>query len=126
MPAEIIGVVGAGIVGLAVAREVIRRRPASMVVVFEKENRVAVHQTGHNSGVVHAGLYYTPGSLKATLCTRGAAMLREYVAEKSLPYNECGKLVVAIDDEDLARLDAIEARADRNAVPGLRRVDAAG
>jgi L-2-hydroxyglutarate oxidase len=126
MPDEVVGIVGAGIVGLAIGREVTRRRPGTKVVVLEKEDRVAKHQTGHNSGVVHAGLYYKPGSLKARLCTRGAAMIREYVTEKNLPYEECGKLVVAINDEDVTRLAAIEARADRNAVPGMRRVDAAG
>jgi L-2-hydroxyglutarate oxidase len=126
MADEVVGIVGAGIVGLAIGREITRRRPGTRVVVLEKEEAVAQHQTGHNSGVVHAGLYYQPGSLKARLCTRGAAMIREYVAEKRLPYEECGKLVVAIDDEDAVRLAAIEARADRNAVPGLRRLDAAG
>ncbi|WP_150236439.1 L-2-hydroxyglutarate oxidase [Nocardiopsis quinghaiensis] len=122
MTDEVVGIVGAGIVGLAVGREVIRRQPGTRVVVLEKEDRVAVHQTGHNSGVVHAGLYYKPGSLKARLCTRGRGMLREYCAERGLPYDECGKLVVAVDEDDVARLDDIYARADRNTVPGLRRV----
>ena len=122
MADEVIGIVGAGIVGLAVARELTRRRPGARVVVFEKEDRVAVHQTGHNSGVVHAGIYYRPGSLKATLCTRGRAMLREYCAERALAYEACGKLVVAVTPADVARLDALAARAGDNAVPGLRRV----
>jgi L-2-hydroxyglutarate oxidase LhgO len=91
-------------------------------VVLEKEDRVAVHQTGHNSGVVHAGIYYRPGSLKALLCARGGAMLREYCAERNLPYQECGKLVVAVDDDDVVRLDALAARAGVNLVPGLRRI----
>jgi L-2-hydroxyglutarate oxidase LhgO len=91
-------------------------------VVVEKESRVAVHQTGHNSGVVHAGIYYQPGSLKALLCTRGGAMLREYCAERKLPYDECGKLVVAVTPDDVTRLDALAARAGVNLVPGLRRV----
>jgi L-2-hydroxyglutarate oxidase LhgO len=89
---------------------------------MEKEDRVAAHQTGHNSGVVHAGIYYPPGSLKARLCTRGGAMLREYCAGRGLPYDECGKLVVALTGEDVARLDGLAARAGTNAVPGLRRV----
>lgn len=122
---ETIGVVGAGIVGLAVARELTRRRPATRVVVLDKEDRVAAHQTGHNSGVVHAGIYYPPGSLKARLCTRGAALLREYCADRALPYDECGKLVVAVDPAELARLDTLAARAAANGVPGLRRVGAA-
>ncbi len=116
------GVIGAGIVGLAIAGEITRRRPGTRVLVFEKEDRVAVHQTGHNSGVVHAGIYYPPGSLKARLCTRGAAMIREYCADRGLPYDECGKLVVAVTGEDVARLDALSSRAGLNAVPGLRRV----
>ena len=78
----VVGIVGAGIVGLALGREITRRRPGTRVVVLEKEDRVAAHQTGHNSGVVHAGIYYRPGSLKAELCTRGKAMLREYCAER--------------------------------------------
>lgn len=126
MADRVVAVVGAGIVGLAVAREIGRRRPGDRVVVLEKEDRVAVHQTGHNSGVVHAGIYYQPGSLKAVLCARGRAMLRDYCAERGLPYEECGKLVIAVDEEERARLDALEARAGHNAVPGLRRVDAAG
>ena len=126
MTEETVGVVGGGIVGLAVARELIRRRPGARVVVLEKEDRLAAHQTGRNSGVVHAGLYYKPGSLKAELCTRGRALLRDYCAEHRLPYDECGKLVVAVDTDELARFDALEQTARRNAVPGLRRVEAAG
>jgi L-2-hydroxyglutarate oxidase LhgO len=95
-------------------------------VVFEKEDRLASHQTGHNSGVVHAGIYYKPGSLKAVLCTRGRDLLRDYCAEHSIPYDECGKLVVAVDRSELGRFDALEATARRNGVPGLRRVDGAG
>ncbi|GIM89205.1 L-2-hydroxyglutarate oxidase [Paractinoplanes toevensis] len=117
-----VGIVGAGIVGLAIGRELTRRRPGTRVVVLEKEDRVAVHQTGHNSGVVHAGIYYRPGSLKALLCTRGGAMLREYCNERNLPYDECGKLVVAVTPDDVTRLDALAARAGINLVPGLRRV----
>jgi (S)-2-hydroxyglutarate dehydrogenase len=119
---EVVGIVGAGIVGLAVGREITRRRPGTRIVLLEKESRVAAHQTGHNSGVVHAGIYYRPGSLKAVLCTRGGAMLREYCADRRLPYDECGKLVVAVSADDVARLDALAARAGENSVPGLRRV----
>ena len=122
MADEVVGVVGAGIVGLAVARELTRRRPGVRVVVVEKEDRVAVHQTGHNSGVVHAGIYYRPGSLKARLCARGAAMLREYCAHRRLPYQQCGKVVVAVTEDEVARLDALAARAGDSLVPGLRRV----
>lgn len=122
MGEPVVGIVGAGIVGLAIGREIAHREPGTRVLVLEKERRVAVHQTGHNSGVVHAGVYYPPGSLKATLCTRGAAMLREHCADQGLPYEECGKLVVAVSDDDVARLDDLYRRADANAVPGLRRI----
>ncbi|HEX6325213.1 MAG TPA: L-2-hydroxyglutarate oxidase [Jiangellaceae bacterium] len=125
MADKVVGIVGAGILGLAIGREIALRRDGTRVVVLEKEGRVASHQTGHNSGVVHAGIYYPPGSLKATLCTRGAAMLREYCADRGLPYDECGKLVVAITEDEVARLDALYARADANAVPGLRRIGVA-
>jgi L-2-hydroxyglutarate oxidase LhgO len=125
MADKVVGIVGAGILGLAIGREIALRRDGTRVVVLEKEGTVAVHQTGHNSGVVHAGIYYPPGSLKATLCTRGAAMLREYCADRGLPYDECGKVVVAITGDEVARLDALYARADANAVPGLRRIGAA-
>jgi L-2-hydroxyglutarate oxidase LhgO len=125
MADKVVGIVGAGILGLAIGREIALRRDGTRVVVLEKEGRVASHQTGHNSGVVHAGIYYPPGSLKAILCTRGAAMLREYCADRGLPYDECGKLVVAITEDEVARLDALYARADANAVPGLRRIGAA-
>lgn len=126
MPARVTVVVGGGIVGLAVARELTRRRPGDQVVVLEREDRVAAHQTGHNSGVVHAGIYYAPGSLKARLCTRGRDLLRDYCTEHRIAYEECGKLVVAVDPDELGRLDALERTATANAVPGLRRVDAAG
>jgi L-2-hydroxyglutarate oxidase LhgO len=125
MAEDTIGIVGGGIVGLAVGRELGRRRPGARVVVFEKEPRLAAHQTGHNSGVVHAGIYYKPGSLKAQLCTRGRRLVEEYCAEHGLPYDECGKLVVAVDPGEMARFDALEQTARQNAVPDLRRVDAA-
>lgn len=115
-----IGIVGAGIVGLAVARRLARLRPDAQIVVMDKEHEVAVHQTGHNSGVVHAGLYYAPGSLKAELCRRGRVQLRDFCLERGLPYEECGKLVVARTAEELPALREIERRARENAVPGLR------
>ena len=119
-------VVGAGIVGLAVARELTRRRPGVEVVVLEKAAGIATHQTGHNSGVLHAGIYYAPGSLKARLCTRGRGLLEEYCADRGIPHRRCGKLVVAVDPEEMPRLDDLEERAGRNGVPGLRRVDGDG
>ncbi len=116
------GVVGGGIVGLAVAREILRRRPAETVIVFEKEAALGAHQTGHNSGVVHAGIYYRPGSLKARLCTRGRDLLKDFAAEHRIPFEECGKLVVAVEESELGRFDALEKTATANGVPGLRRV----
>jgi L-2-hydroxyglutarate oxidase LhgO len=119
-----IGVVGAGIVGLAVARELAAR--GATVTVLDKEDRVAAHQTGHNSGVVHAGLYYTPGSLKARLCRDGVALLREYCAEHDLPYEEVGKLVIASTHAERAGLRRIADRARENGVPGIAELDAIG
>ncbi len=120
-----VGVVGGGILGLAVAREV-SRRTGARVLVFEKEDRVGAHQTGHNSGVVHAGIYYRPGSLKARLCTRGRGLLREYCTEHAIPYETCGKLVVAVDETELDRLEALHRTATENGVPGLRLLDPTG
>lgn len=122
MADETIGIVGAGIVGLAVGRAVADRRPGARVVVLDKEPEVATHQTGHNSGVVHAGIYYAPGSLKADLCVRGVAMLREYCQDRHLPYAEIGKLVVAVREDELGRMEALHERAASNHVPDLRRV----
>lgn len=123
---ETVGIVGGGILGLAVGRELTNRYPGIEVVVFEKEDGLAQHQTGHNSGVVHAGIYYKPGSLKAELCARGRAMLRELCHDRNLPYDECGKLVVAVEESEIGRLDKLEQTASENRVPGLRRVDATG
>ena len=118
--------VGGGIIGLAVARELGRRRPATKVTVVEKEVAVAGHQSSHNSGVVHAGLYYPPASLKAELCRRGRQLLRDFCEREALPYVECGKVVVARYPGELDALAAIEDRARANQVPGLRRLDRAG
>ncbi|MGW4424702.1 L-2-hydroxyglutarate oxidase [Streptosporangium sp. NPDC004631] len=118
-----VGVVGAGIVGLAVAREVARTRGAR-VTVLDKEDRVGAHQTGHNSGVVHAGIYYQPGSLKAGLCREGVALLRQYCAEHRIPYEEVGKLVVASTSAERAGLRRIAERARANGVPGIAELDA--
>jgi L-2-hydroxyglutarate oxidase LhgO len=118
--AEHIGVIGGGIVGIAVARALASR--SIRVTVIEKEHRVAMHQTGHNSGVVHAGLYYAPGSLKARLCSAGREMTRDFCIDKNLPYREVGKTVVAVNAEEIVRLDQIEERSRQNGVPGLRRM----
>ena len=118
-----VGVVGAGIIGLAVARRVGELRPDAAVTVLEKDAGVALHQTGRNSGVVHAGIYYASGSLKARLCRRGVELLRAYCAEHELPYDECGKLVVALDASELERLRELERRGTANGAPGLRWVE---
>lgn len=117
-------IVGAGIVGLAVAREALLRRPGGAVLVVDKEHTVAAHQSGHNSGVVHGGIYYEPGSLKARLCVAGAREMYDYCAHHGLPHERCGKLVVARDGDELGRLDDLERRGRANGVPGLRRVGA--
>jgi L-2-hydroxyglutarate oxidase len=119
-------VVGAGIVGLAVARELALRDPRRRVVVLEREDRVGTHQTGRNSGVVHAGIYYAPGSLKARLCVAGMRELAAYCEARGLEYERCGKLIVALDPGELPALDELERRGHANGVLGLRRLDAAG
>ena len=121
-----VGVVGGGILGLAVARELLRRRPGASVVVLEREAELARHQTRHNSGVVHAGIYYAPGSLKARLCVEGARDLYAYCEERGIPFERRGKLIVARDAGELPRLDELERRGRANEVPGLRRLDASG
>lgn len=117
-------VVGAGIVGLAVAREWTQRHPADSVAVLEREPGPAQHQTGHNSGVIHGGIYYQPGSLKARLCVEGARLMYEYCEQHDIAHQRCGKLIVAVEPEELTRLDHLEARGIANAVPGLRRINA--
>jgi len=116
-------VVGGGILGLATARRLLQSRPGLRLVVLEKEQSVATHQTGHNSGVVHSGIYYAPGSLKARLCTAGKALLEAYVAERGLPYDRCGKLIVALEERELPRLAELERRAAANGVEGFRLLD---
>lgn len=117
-----IAVIGGGIVGIAIAREIVTRHPGAEVTVFEKEDRLAYHQTGRNSGVVHAGLYYQPGSVKALLCRRGVGLLEEFCAERSIPRIACGKVLVALDEVERARLRDIEERALANGVPGIRTI----
>jgi len=116
-----VGIVGAGIVGLATAR--LLAQAGVPTVVFEKETSVAAHQTGHNSGVVHAGIYYKPGSAKATFTRRGVALLHSYCAARGLAYDERGKLVVAVNDAEVVKLRELERRAAANGVPGVRWLD---
>jgi L-2-hydroxyglutarate oxidase len=119
-----VAVIGGGIVGLAVARELAPRFPA--LVVLEAERRVAAHQSGHNSGVIHSGLYYEPGSRKALDCAAGRERMYEYCAQNSIRHDRCGKLVVATSDGQLPALADLEQRGRANGLEGLRRLDAAG
>jgi L-2-hydroxyglutarate oxidase len=119
-----LAIVGAGIVGLATARELQRREPDARIVVLEREDRVGVHQTGSNSGVAHAGIYYQPGSLKAKLCVEGLRRLYDFCDEHDVAYERCGKVIVALDRSELGRLDELERRGRANGVPGLRRIGA--
>lgn len=122
-PAECdVAIVGGGIVGLAVARELLARRPGARLCVLEAQGRIGAHQTGRSSGVIHAGIYYEPGSLKARLCVEGARALYDYCDVKEIPYRKSGKLVVAVEEPELGRLDELERRGIANSVPELRRL----
>jgi L-2-hydroxyglutarate oxidase LhgO len=123
---ERIAVIGAGILGLAVARRLGQVRAGAEVTVIDKERTVGAHQTGHNSGVVHAGIYYVPNSLKATLCRRGAMLLRQYCSEKGIAFDECGKLVIAANKSEIGALNQIQERARGNRVEGMRRLGPEG
>jgi len=113
-------VIGAGIVGLATALEVTRRFPRMKIIIVDKEDRVAAHQTGHNSGVIHSGLYYKTGSLKARNCVAGAASMKRFCQEHGIVFEECGKLVIATTPEEVPRLEQLHQRGTANGVPGLR------
>ena len=115
-------IVGGGIVGLATARDLLMRRPGQRVAILEKESAIGQHQTGHNSGVIHAGVYYAPGSLKARLCAEGREKTYEYCEQKGIRYEKCGKLIVAVEEEELPRLQNLWDRATANGVPGIRMV----
>jgi L-2-hydroxyglutarate oxidase len=115
-----VAVVGAGLVGLATARATLQRAPGARVAVLEKERELARHQSGRNSGVVHAGLYYPAGSLKAELCREGREALLRFADEHGIPYRQVGKLVVAVDQSELPRLDELKRRGTANGLRGLR------
>jgi 2-hydroxyglutarate dehydrogenase len=118
-----LAVIGAGILGLAVAREALRRFPGIEVAVLEKEASVAAHQTGHSSGVIHAGVYYAPGSLKAKLCVDGSRAMYAYCDEHGIPYDRCGKVVVATDEGEVERLEELFSRSKQNGVSDVRLLD---
>ena len=111
--------VGGGIVGLATAFQLLRRTPDVRLALIEREPALAAHQSGRNSGVLHAGLYYAPGSLKARLCREGKAALESFAEAHAIPFRHTGKLVVAVDESELPRFEALRARAEANGVPGL-------
>ena len=115
-------VVGGGILGLATTLQLLQTRPDLHIVVVEKETELATYQSGHNSGVLHAGLYYAPGSLKATLCREGKAAMEAFAERHAIPIERCGKLVVALDESELPRFGALKERAIANGVPGLEEV----
>jgi L-2-hydroxyglutarate oxidase len=117
-------VIGGGIVGLATAMTLLQQRPGASLVLVEKEDQFARHQTGHNSGVIHAGIYYAPGSLKARLCKAGAAATRAFCTEHGIPFDQPGKLIVATDSVELQRLADLQDRAARNGL-SVERLDAA-
>jgi L-2-hydroxyglutarate oxidase len=115
-------IVGAGIIGLATARELLGRRPGLRLAVVDRAGEVGTGQTGNNSGVIHAGIYYKPGSLKAKLCVEGAARMYAYCEERGIAFDRCGKVIVALHESELDRLDELERRGRANQVPGLRRL----
>ncbi|MGI9649139.1 MAG: FAD-dependent oxidoreductase, partial [Acidimicrobiia bacterium] len=115
-------IVGGGIIGLATASALLARRPDLDLLVLEKEAEVGRHQSGRNSGVLHSGLYYQPGSLKAKLCVEGAAMMIDFCREHDVPYTRDGKVVVATSPAEITRLDELERRGRANGLTGLRRV----
>ena len=115
-----IAIIGGGIIGLATAMRLVQEYPRYRLAVLEKESQIAQHQTGHNSGVIHAGIYYSPGSQKANFCATGAKLLRRFCDEHDIPYKMCGKVIVAIRDSEVARLDELFRRGTANGAEGLR------
>ena len=117
-----IGIIGGGILGLATAMHLTREYPRYTIAVLEKEKVVAQHQTGHNSGVIHAGIYYAPGSQKANFCATGGKLLREFCDERGIRYEMCGKLIVAIDVNEVPRLEELFRRGKANGAEGLEMI----
>jgi L-2-hydroxyglutarate oxidase len=119
-----LAIIGGGIVGCAAAYAISSRNPDLKITLFEKESRLASHQTGHNSGVIHAGLYYRPGSLKARTCASGREALYRFCTVHGIDHQRCGKVVVAVDDAELPALDELERRGRANGLDGLQRLSA--
>ena len=120
-----IAIIGGGIVGLASARAILERAPRARLVILEKEAALAQHQTGHNSGVIHSGIYYKPGSYKARLCVEGARLMKDYCDKHGIAVDTCGKVIVATSEEELPRLQTLYERGVANGVPGVTMIDAA-
>jgi L-2-hydroxyglutarate oxidase len=117
-------IVGGGIVGLAVALEITHRFPRLRLLLLEKEDHVGLHQSSHNSGVIHSGVYYKPGSLKAKLCVEGARAMVEFCRDHGLPYQVCGKVIVATHEEEFPRLEELRRRGEANGLTGIRLIGA--
>src|SRR5690349_2536690 len=113
-------VIGGGIVGLACAMKILERHPGASLLLLEKEAGIGRHQTGHNSGVIHSGIYYAPGSLKAELCRRGAEATKSFARRNGIPFDICGKHIVATNELELRRLDSLRERATRNGIEAER------
>ena len=121
-----LAIIGGGIVGCATALAIISRSPSLKIVLIEKEPHLATHQTGHNSGVIHAGLYYKPGSLKAATCTAGREALYDFCEKYDIPHQRCGKVVVAVEEKELPALEELERRGRANGLEGLQQLSASG
>ena len=111
--------VGGGIVGMATARELKIKYPNMSIAIIDKENEIGYHQTGHNSGVIHSGIYYKPNSLKAKLCVEGVELIYKYLNENNIPYDKCGKLIIAVEDDEVLRLKKLYENGLINNVPEL-------
>lgn len=118
-------VIGGGIVGLATALKIKEQKPALKLALIDKEQKLAAHQTGHNSGVIHSGIYYKPGSLKATNCIRGYQMLLDFCDKYEINYDLCGKVIVATSPQEIPQLDKIYARGTQNGLQNLKRISKA-
>ena len=117
-----VSIIGGGIIGLATAYQLLEQYPRLKVAVVEKEPQLALHQTGHNSGVIHSGIYYRPGSQKSQFCAGGVASLIQFCDENEIPYNLCGKVIVATEESELGRLDNLYERGTANGVPNLEMI----
>src|SRR5256885_12055490 len=120
-----LAIIGGGIVGLATARALLERTPSLHLVLCEKEAELGTHQTGHNSGVIHSGIYYKPGSFKARLCVEGVRLMTDFCDKHAIKYDRCGKVIVATSDDEIPRLKTLYERGVANGVPGVAMIDAA-